>query len=451
MMSKLLRLALIAALATPTVGCSSTDDIQDAVAAINPFGDSKKPLPGERQPVMADQTPGLIAKNKPVSIPGPRGLSNWNGVGGPGGNDAGHVALDGGGGNRVWSSRAADTGSGGMLRGDVRVFAGPVAAGGRAFVLDPAGNVTAVSLSGGTSWRAAVRPSDVDEPGTTGGVATDGARVYAATAYGEIRALDADSGGVVWEKKLPEPARGAPTVADGRVFVVTQNNTVVAYSAGDGAEAWSWRGVPEMGNLLSSANPAVSGGIVVVPFTSGELVALDAKSGKPVWNDTLARASRSFAVSGLSTIAASPVISDGVVYATGVGSRTVAINLKTGARLWDVPFGSSHTPAVAGNAVFLVDLDENLTALDRRSGEVLWATHLPVTKTKKKRTHWAGPVLAGGSLWLVSNEGGMIGVDPASGRVTATREGGEPAMISPIAVSGKLLVLSATGNLSAYE
>jgi len=450
-MTKLLRLALIATLLVPAAGCSSTDDLQDAIAAVNPFGDSKKALPGERQPVLSDVTPGQLARNKPVSIPGPRGVNGWTGAGGPAGNDSGHVALDGASGNRVWSTRAAETGSGGMLRGDVRVFAGPVAASGRAFVLDPAGNVTAVSLSGGTAWRTSVRPADVDEPTTTGGVATDGSRVYAATAYGKLVALDADSGGVVWDAKLPEPARGAPTVADGRVFVVTQANNVVALSAGDGAEAWTWRGVPEIGNLLSSANPAVSAGIVVVPFTSGELVALDAKSGKPVWNDTLARASRNFAVSGLATIAASPVIADGTVYATGVGSRTVALNLKSGARLWDVPFGSAHTPVAAGNALFLVDLDDNLTALDRRTGEVLWATHLPVTKTKKKRTHWAGPVLAGSTLWLASNEGGLIGVEPTSGRVTVTRDGNDPAMISPIAVSGKLLVLSATGNLSAYE
>lgn len=450
-MSKLLRLALVAALTAPTIGCTSTDDFQDAISAINPFGDAKKPLPGERQAVLPDQTPEAAAKNRPVSVPGPRALGSWNGAGGPAGNDAGHVALDGSGASRVWSTRAAEVGSGSMLRGDVRTFAGPVAAGGRAFVLDPNGNVTAVSLAGGTAWRVNVRPSDVDTPATTGGVATDGTRVYAATAYGGLVALDADTGAKVWEMKLPEPARGAPTVAEGKVFVVTQTNNVAVYNAADGTEAWTWRGVPEIGNLLSSSNPAVSGGLVVVPFTSGELVALDVKTGKPLWNDTLARASRNYAVSGLATIAASPVIADGVVYATGVGSRTVALQLKTGARLWDVSFGSAHTPAVAGNALFLVDLDDNLTAVDRKTGEVLWATHLPVTKTKRKRTHWAGPVLAGGSLWLVSNEGGRIGVDPTSGRVTATTSGDEPAMVSPIAVSGRLLVLTASGNLTAYE
>lgn len=445
------RLALVAALMTPLAGCSSTDDIQDAIAAVNPFGDSKTPLPGERHDLLAEGTPIQVAKSRAVTLGGTRSVSAWTSAGGPPGNDAGNASLNGSGGSQVWSVRAGNVGSGSMLREDVRAFAPPVAASGRAFVLDPNGNVAAISLSGGASWTTSVRPADIDAQATTGGIGTDSARVYAATAWRDLVVLDADSGAKVWEKKLPEPARGAPTVSGGRVYLVTQSNRVLALSAADGSEVWASRGVPEMGNLLSSNSPAVSGGVVVVPFTSGELVALDEKTGQPLWNDSLARASRSYAVSGFSTIAASPVISDGVVYATGVGSRTVAIQLKTGQRLWDVAFGSAHTPAVSGNAVFLVDLDDNLTALDRKTGEVLWATKLPVTKAKKKRTHWAGPVLAGGTLWLASNEGGFIGVEATSGRVGSTRTDGRPVMISPITVSGKVLTLAADGTLTAYE
>lgn len=450
-MSKLLRLALLALALAPAAGCSSTDDLQDAIATVNPFGESKKPLPGDRQAVLDADSPLQVARNKPVAIGGARQVSAWTSVGGPAGNDAGHVALSGSGGTQVWSTRAGDVGSGSMIREDVRAFVGPIAASGRIFVLDPNGNVTAVTSSGGQSWRTNVRRAGADNQATTGGIGTDGARVYAATAWGDLVVLDADNGAKVWEKKLSEPARSAPTVANGRVYVVTQSNTVLALSASDGTDVWSWRGVPETGNLLSTNSPAVVAGVVVVPFTSGEVVALDEKAGQPLWSDSLTRASRSYAVSGLGSISASPVVADGVVYATGVGSRTVATVLKTGQRQWDVPFGSAHTPAVSGNAVFLVDLDNSLTALDRKTGEVLWATKLPATKAKKKRTLWAGPLLAGGSLWLASNEGGRIAVDPISGRVTATQSGGDPVMLAPIGVGGRILTLSANGTLSAWE
>lgn len=450
-MSKLLRLAVVAALVLPSVGCSSTDDIQDAVSAINPFGDGKDKLPGERRPVLTDEMPTEAAKGRPVAITGTRTLSGWPNAAGPASNDTGNIALSGNGAARVWSTSAAVVGSGSMIRGDVRAFARPVADGARIFVLDPSGNVTAVSNGGGLAWRTSVRPADIDEPATSGGLATDGARVYAATAYGTVVALDAGSGAKVWEQPLPEPAGGAPTVADGRLYVVTQGAIVVALSASDGTEAWTYRGVPESGSVLASTNPAVSGGVVVVPFTSGELIALDAKTGGAVWNDALARAGRTFAVSGLTAIAASPVVADGVVYAAGIGSRTVAIGLKTGERLWDIPYGSLHTPVASGNALFMVDLDDNLMALDRRTGEVMWATKLPVTKTKKKRSHWAGPVLAGGLLRLVSSDGGIMTVDPASGAIGASQSGNPAAMTAPIVAGGRLVVLSGNGTLTAYE
>ncbi|NLH82417.1 MAG: PQQ-binding-like beta-propeller repeat protein [Phyllobacteriaceae bacterium] len=449
-MSKLLRLALLATLAAPLPACSSTDDLQDAIAAVNPFGDSKTPLPGNRRDVL-DQTATEVAKNRTVSIGAARSIGAWTSVGGPTGNAAGNVALSGSGATNVWSTRAGDVGSGSFLREDVRAFVGPVTTAGRAYVLDPNGNVTAVSLAGGVSWTAALRPKDRDNQSTTGGLGTDGAHVFAATAWGDVVALDADSGAKLWEKKLAEPVRSAPTVAGGKIYVVTQSNTLFALSASDGTEAWTYRGVPEAGDLLSTNSPAVVGGVVVVPFSSGELVALDEKKGQPIWNDSLATASRSYAVSGLSTIAASPVVADGVVYTTGVGGRTIASELKSGRRLWDVTLGSAHTPAVSGNAVFLVDLDNTLTALERRNGEVLWATKLPAVKAKKKRTVWAGPVLAGGTLWLASNEGAMIGVEATSGRVVSTQSGGKPVMISPIAVDGKILTLAADGTLSAWE
>ena len=91
-MSQLARLALAVALVVPAVGCSSTDDIQDAIAAINPFGDSKKPLPGERQEVLTDQSPLQSAKNKGVVIGGAHQIGAWTGAGGPAGRSEEHTS-----------------------------------------------------------------------------------------------------------------------------------------------------------------------------------------------------------------------------------------------------------------------------------------------------------------------------------------------------------------------
>jgi outer membrane protein assembly factor BamB len=203
--------------------------------------------------------------------------------------------------------------------------------------------------------------------------------------------------------------------------------------------------------VLSAASPAVSGGTVVVPYSSGEVIAFDAKSGTPKWVDAIVRSTRTLAVSGLTDVAASPVVFDGVVYATGVSGRTIAIKLSDGQRLWEQNLGSASTPAVSGNALFLVDLEDNMVALNRKNGEVFWKTELPVVRKKKFFSVWAGPTLAGGVLWAVSNDRKLAGVDPASGNVVVNRDLPSPAYVKPIAAGGQLILLSADGSVSAFR
>ncbi len=101
--------------------------------------------------------------------------------------------------------------------------------------------------------------------------------------------------------------------------------------------------------------------------------------------------------------------------------------------------------------MFIVDLEDNIVALDRRSGSVFWRTALPVVRKKKFFSVWSGPTLAGNILWAVSNDKRLLGVDPATGQIVADRKLQSPAYVKPTAASGQLLVLSADGMLTAYN
>ena len=203
--------------------------------------------------------------------------------------------------------------------------------------------------------------------------------------------------------------------------------------------------------MISAASPAVSGNTVVVPFSSGEIAAFETGDGQFKWTDAVVRSTRTLAVSGLTDVAASPVIDDGVVYATGVAGRTIAVRLSNGERIWEQSVGSAYTPIVSGNAVFLIDLEDNMIALDRNTGKMFWRTRLPVVRKKKFFSVWAGPSLAGGVLWAVSNDGGILSVDPNTGNLLSTRKLGARAYSKPTAAAGQLLVLAGDGSLIAYR
>jgi alcohol dehydrogenase (cytochrome c) len=80
-----------------------------------------------------------------------------------------------------------------------------------------------------------------------------------------------------------------------------------------------------------------------------------------------------------------PLVVDGVIYATAVGNRAWAIDARTGRSLWryarSLPGGlkacCGHVNrgfAMLGERLFMGTLDAHLIALDRKNGAVLWDT-----------------------------------------------------------------------------
>lgn len=438
-------------------GCGAVDSVSSGISAINPFSKEDDRLPGEREPVFPEAmntlTEGQQGRALAIAAAAPR--PDWVQSGGTLANNPGHVAFNSGGVGRAWRS-GATSGFGSnitsMGKPSQRVFSRPVVAGGRIYLYSPDGQVTALALNGGsTVWKVSLKPEKERDTATGGGVAVDNGFVYAATGYGSLAAIDAATGTRSWTVDLDSPARGAPSAGAGKVFIVTQDNAVIAVNQTDGSETWRFEGIPELAGLLATSSPAISGNKVVVPYKSGELVAFDIESGEPSWSDAVSRPSRLLAISGLSDVSASPVVADGVVYAAGVGGRVIAVALKDGERVWELDVGSTHTPAVSGDGLFLVSVENLAVGVDRQTGEVAWSRQLPQHKNRKKSTIWAGPVLAGGALWFVSADGKLASLDPANGNLINVTRMSNPSYIAPVAVAGQLLVVADDGSIVSYR
>lgn len=432
------------ALATALCGCGAVSDL-------NPFAPKDTKLLGDRETVFSSNTamPSADAM-KPASVGPARANADWPQPGGNAQNAPGHVAFAGGG-TRAWRANVGGTNFTGGLRGSLRIASRPVMSGDRVYVYAPDGTVTALSAgSGGRVWRANLRPEGERDSVNGGGIAVDGGRVFAATGYGEVVALDASNGEVIWTKPVDTPLRGAPTASAGKVFVVSQQNEVFAINQSDGSEAFTYAGIPEQAGLLAASSPAVSGDTVVIPYTSGEVMAFSISKGEAKWQTFVTRPQRTLAITGLPDVSGSPVIVGNTVYATGVGGRTIAVDLNSGTEKWGVDVGSANTPAVSGDSLFLVDLVGQMVALSRSTGEVLWVRELPKPK-KKKDGAYSGPVLAGGSLWAISNNGRLAQLDPSNGTILSDRDVGTAGFASPIVAGGQMIIVSGTGEVSALR
>jgi outer membrane protein assembly factor BamB len=410
---------------------------------INPFAEKPVPLPGKRIAVIQQQesiSGNLASADKPIALPPPRENDSWSQPGGVANNAPGHLALAA----AVKGAWSADVGTGSSFYG--KLTASPIVYDGKVYALDAAGKVSAFSAQGGAAvWRVSITPpNEKDQEGFGGGLAADGGRIYAASGYGYVVALDARSGAKLWEKYVGSPVRTSPTAAAERVFIVTKEGQTYCLSGSDGTELWQFRGSPERASLLSNTSPAVEGDVVVVPYPTGDLVALRASDGRPIWSETLMRTRAASSMAAMSDTAR-PVIDGGTVFAVGHAGRMVATSQKTGERLWSLTVPSIQAPWVAGESVFVVDTGGQLMAITRRDGKVQWSTKLPGAST------WSGPVLAGGRLWLTSNKGQLASVDPTTGRIEATQDLGQPIYIAPVVAGGRMFVLTDKARLIALN
>jgi len=438
-------------------GCAGEGPSLPKMSSLNPFAEKSVPLPGKRIPVMQSnqglETGELADGFAPMTLPAARVNDDWAQPGGDANNAPGNLAFNGGT-NVAWS---ADAGTGSGSSG--RLTARPVIFGGHVFTLDAEGTVSAFSTSGGSAvWRAALKPKrESSGPwyslslggsssggGFGGGLAADGGRLYAATGYGNVVALDPASGKVLWEKQLEAPVRSSPTAVGDRVFVITLDGRFFCLAGADGGELWSVRGAPQQASLINNASPAVNGDVVVVPYPSGDLVALKVSDGSTMWTENLARSRTTSQVASMSD-AARPAIDNGVVFAIGHAGRMIATHAETGERLWSINVPGTQTPWVAGGSVFVVDTQGQLMALSRNEGKTQWTVKLPGTGA------WAGPTLAGGNLWLTSSTGTLVGVEATTGRIIGQKELGGVYYIAPVVAQGRMYVLNDDAKLLALN
>ena len=434
----------VLALAVLLGGCSQVSNYFDR--------DKEPPLPGDRISVLLHQrslSPDPKLANVQILLPAPQPNADWPQAGGYPNHAMHHMqapdTL-----NEAWS---VDIGDG--SDGEERLASSPVVADGRVFVIDARSVVSAYDAGNGNRlWRRDLTPDEDDEGHIPGGIAYDGGRIYISTGFAEAIALDARSGAEVWRRRISSPARAAPTVRGGRVFVLTVDNKLFALAAKTGKGLWNHSGAAESASLLGSASPAVDTGVIVIPYTSGDLVALKADSGRLLWQDTLSSIKRTDVMSNLAHIRGRPVIDRGRVFAISHAGQMAAFDLRSGRRLWQKEVGGLESPWVVGDYIFLITNDAEIAALSRDTGRIHWVRALPRYEDPESQEDpiiWTGPILVSDRLIAAGSHGKAIAISPYSGRILGNVELPDGISVPPVVAGGSVYFLADDAELVAYR
>ncbi len=428
------------------------------LALLGACGERELILSGERVDVRdvlagsSSRDAGPVARSAPISLPAQQNNADWAQRGGNVRHDAPHAAL------RATPQLAFATSIGEGSSRRHRIAAAPVVAGGRVFTIDAAMVASAVSTSGALLWQANLTPA-TDRGGRVsgGGLAADGGRLYASTAYGEVIAMDAATGQMLWRQRVDSPIQGAPAVADGVVYVAGRDGSAWAINAADGKVQWQVIGTPGAAGYMGSAAPTVADRAVIFPSGAGDLLAvMKIGGGSKIWQKSIAGRRPGIAYGEAQDVTGDAALVGGTLYTGTAAGRTVAMDVSSGERIWETEEGALGPLAMGGGSVFIVSDEARLARLDAATGDVIWAVALPYFTAEKVKKHKAitahyGPVLAGGRIWVASSDGVLRGFSPVDGALVATVEIPGGAATQPAVAGGTLYVVSNSGQLLAFR
>lgn len=243
---------------------------------------------------------------------------------------------------------------------------------------------------------------------------------------GRTLRLSADTGRVIWQRKVGSISASSPAYWRGRLFVTSLSREVVALRSRDGRVLWRKRL-----NSRSESSPIVWNGVLFFGSEGGRMHALSARSGRPIWHARTQGAIKS-----------SPALHKGVIYTGDYSGRMYAFRARDGKLLWQNTtsgafMGLRHgafysTPAVAFDRVYVGNTDGRVYAFGARTGRIAWS------RSTAGRIY-SSPALAsapriGPAVFVGSNDGKLYALDARTGAVRWTHRGGGRVVGSPTVI-----------------
>ena len=332
----------------------------------------------------------------------------------------------------------------------------PLVAEGKVYTLDVEGLLSAFNLKNGESvWYTELKPQNKyakDNSMNGIGIAYDNGIIFATTGYGDVFAVNAKKGDVVWTKSLNYPLRTAPMIAEGKVFVQSADNKFFALDEKDGEILWKYDIMLENTTLVGGSVPAYCKDLdmIIAGFSSGELQTFNASIGSPLWSDVLISNRQAYSSTFLNTIKASPVVEGETVYAFSNGNVLTSIDARTGLRNWEKEIGGKTTPLLAGNVLYVISNDRDLLAINKENGNILWAKPLDFGE-KPVDVVASAPIMLSNRLIIALSNGNVFTYDPKNGTILSSVNLDYELNSSPIAADGYIIFVTSKAKLLVYK
>ena len=282
-----------------------------------------------------------------------------------------------------------------------RIESSPAVANGKIYTGGDDGYVYCLDAYNGTLiWKTF---TDGDIPATFGGAvmlrsspAVVGDKVYVGSMDTNVYCLDANNGTIDWKYQTEGLITSSSAVADGAVYVVSQEPTTGALyklDANNGNLIWK-KAIPYeslfTGGTDMQGSPTITDGMVFVSSDLKAYYAVNATNGDTIWTYR-DEAATEFIVS-------SPIYQNGELYIIDKFS-IVSVNATNGRTIWNSFTGDELyvSPSYADGKLYVVTDERDIYVLNAANGDILARFSTPSNS-------WSSPTLYNGMLYVGDND-----------------------------------------------
>jgi outer membrane protein assembly factor BamB len=264
---------------------------------------------------------------------------------------------------------------------------------------------------------------------------------YVGTSKGKVYGLSLLTGEVMWTQQLSSEVLSL-SVQEGRLFARTADGVLTALLLESGKSLWVYqRDLPKL-MLRGVSQPAVMQGRVYLGNDAGRLSVLELASGKLLADLSLATSSGFTDLARMSDIDATPqLLADGQLLVQVYQGQLLALDAKTGRAAWELTISSNETAWVEdGRFIYLVSADSEVYKIDAATGLQIW-------KNDALRFRYLGqPILLEAVLYAVDKAGFIQAFDSQTGELIGRLTLGEALQYPMAVVEGALLVATRSGS-----
>lgn len=200
-----------------------------------------------------------------------------------------------------------------------------------------------------------------------------------------------------------------PAVADGVAYVVNKYGNAKAVRLSDRKILWERSTNPkDTGKPTDVTGPVYHQGRVFFAYVDGDLVAVDAKSGKEVWQRKLA-----------GHLESSPMAVGGKLYLGTDKTNVVAVRASDGKVLWQFnsPAAIKASPSFHGGRLYVADYESGVFCLGAGNGKLIWRTNTSQAPPFGEGGFYSSPAIAFGRVYAGRDDGTIFAFDEKTGKV----------------------------------